>query len=242
MRRLFLLLALVVWCCYGHGNHGQGDHPGQNIPADQFNIHDPKITQDEAHLKEHLKDQIDTNKQMTPEEMEFHYFRLHDTNNDTKLDGLEIMAALNHMGQMFKLQPQERAGKTPEQIAALEEERQKGALKYFTDIIDRVLVTDDINKDGYISYPEYMNARKRDFAQYQQQVNAMQQQQMMQMQAAQYQQFQQFQQFQQQQAKLGQQQQQQPNQQQHQQHQQQHQQMNAQQFQQHPPTGAAKTS
>lgn len=48
MRRLFLLLALVVWCCYGHGNHGQGDHPGQNIPADQFNIHDPKITQDEA--------------------------------------------------------------------------------------------------------------------------------------------------------------------------------------------------
>lgn len=42
------------------------------------------------------------------------------------------MAALNHMGQMFKLQPQERAGKTPEQIAALEEERQKGALKYFT--------------------------------------------------------------------------------------------------------------
>lgn len=60
------------------------------------------------------------------------FSRLHDTNNDTKLDGLEIMAALNHMGQMFKLQPQERAGKTPEQIAALEEERQKGALKYFT--------------------------------------------------------------------------------------------------------------
>lgn len=28
-----------------------------------------------SHLKEHLKDQIDTNKQMTPEEMEFHYFR-----------------------------------------------------------------------------------------------------------------------------------------------------------------------
>lgn len=238
MLRLFLLLSLVVWCCYGHGNHGQqADHPGQHIPADQFNIHDPKITQDEAHLKEHLKDQIDTNKQMTPEEMEFHYFRLHDTNNDTKLDGLEIMAALNHMGQMFKLQPHERTGKTPEQITALEEERQKGALKYFTDIIDRVLVTDDINKDGYISYPEYMNARKRDFAQYQQQVNAMQQQQMMQMQAAQYQQFQQFQQFQQQQAKLSQ-QQQQPNQQQ-QQHQQQ---MNTQQFQQPPPTGTAKTS
>lgn len=49
MRRLFLLLTLAVWCCYGHGNHGQqGEHPGQNIPADQFNIHDPKITQDEA--------------------------------------------------------------------------------------------------------------------------------------------------------------------------------------------------
>ena len=58
--------------------------------------------------------------------------RLHDTNNDTKLDGLEVMAALNHMGHMFKLQAHEKMGKTPEQIAALEEERQKGALKYFT--------------------------------------------------------------------------------------------------------------
>lgn len=28
-----------------------------------------------SHLKEHLKDQIDTNKRMSPEEMEFHYFR-----------------------------------------------------------------------------------------------------------------------------------------------------------------------
>ncbi|XP_061194681.1 multiple coagulation factor deficiency protein 2 homolog [Saccostrea echinata] len=237
MLRLFLLLSLAVWCCHGHGNHGQqGGTQGQPVPADQFNFHDPKISQDEAHLKEHLKDQIDTNKRMTPEEMEFHYFRLHDTNNDTKLDGLEIMAALHHMGDMFKLQPQEKIGKTPEQIAALEEERQKGALKYFTDIIDRVLVTDDVNRDGYISYPEYMNARKRDFHQYQQQM-AMQQQQMAQMQAAQFQQFQQFQQYQQQQAQMAQQQQQkfqqQPNQ---------NQLPNAQQFQQQPQAGATKSS
>ncbi|XP_048734986.1 multiple coagulation factor deficiency protein 2 homolog [Ostrea edulis] len=240
MQRLFLLLSLVVWCCHGHGDHGhQGGTPVQHVPADQFNIHDPKITQDQAHLKEHLKDQIDTNRQMSPEEMEFHYFRLHDTNNDTKLDGLEIMAALNHMAGMFKVQPHEAVGKTPQQIADLEEERQKGALQYFTDIIDRVLVTDDINGDGYISYPEYMRARKRDFAQYQQQMAMQQQQQQQQMMAMQqqqqFQQFQQFQQYQQQQAA-----------QQHQQNApkqpQQIQQPNAQQFQQQPPVGATKSS
>lgn len=75
---------------------------------------------------------------MTPQEMEFHYFRLHDSNNDTKLDGLEIMAALSHMNVMFEVKPHEKIGKTEEQIAAMEKERQGGALKYYTGLLCRI--------------------------------------------------------------------------------------------------------
>jgi tellurite resistance protein len=49
--------------------------------------------------------------------------RLHDTNNDTKLDGLEIMAALSHIEHMFEIQPQEKQGKTEQEIEKLKEER-----------------------------------------------------------------------------------------------------------------------
>jgi hypothetical protein len=33
---------------------------------------------------------------MTDEELEFHYFKLHDYDNNNKLDGLEIALALKH--------------------------------------------------------------------------------------------------------------------------------------------------
>ena len=64
--------------------------------------------------------------------LDFFYFsRLHDTNNDTKLDGLEIMAALSHIEHMFEIQPQEKQGKTEQEIEKLKEERKAGALQYF---------------------------------------------------------------------------------------------------------------
>jgi len=34
--------------------------------------------------------------EMTPEEMQFHYFKVHDYNNDNKLDGIELISALTH--------------------------------------------------------------------------------------------------------------------------------------------------
>ena len=34
---------------------------------------------------------------MTPEEQNFYYFKLHDTNNDNRLDGLEVIAAFDHV-------------------------------------------------------------------------------------------------------------------------------------------------
>lgn len=49
--------------------------------------------------------------------------RLHDSNNDTLLDGQEIMKALTHMMQPPELMPFEMQGKTAPDIAKLKKER-----------------------------------------------------------------------------------------------------------------------
>ena len=50
-----------------------------------------------SHIAEHLKDVVNKPvEQMTEEEMEFHYFKLHDYDNNNKLDGTEITKALTH--------------------------------------------------------------------------------------------------------------------------------------------------
>ena len=52
------------------------------------------------HLTEHLdhmvnQDQRDT-KHMTDDEVQFHYFKLHDYDDNNMLDGLELVSALTH--------------------------------------------------------------------------------------------------------------------------------------------------
>jgi len=34
--------------------------------------------------------------EMTEEELQFHYFKVHDYNDDNKLDGIELISALTH--------------------------------------------------------------------------------------------------------------------------------------------------
>ncbi|XP_025835244.1 multiple coagulation factor deficiency protein 2 homolog [Agrilus planipennis] len=63
-----------------------------------------KLTQDEEllhdteHLQEHLENEINEPNlsQMSEEELEFYYFQVHDTDKNSKLDGLEILQAIYH--------------------------------------------------------------------------------------------------------------------------------------------------
>lgn len=61
----------------------------------------------------------------------FPVHRLHDTNNDTHLDGIEIMQAMAHMLPVPELQLQEKLGKSKEQIEQIMDERRKGMMKYY---------------------------------------------------------------------------------------------------------------
>ena len=51
-----------------------------------------------SHVLEELEHQINTKKkeEMTDQELQFHYFKLHDFDNNNLLDGLEIVKALTH--------------------------------------------------------------------------------------------------------------------------------------------------
>jgi len=141
---------------HGHTHTQTGEKP--------TGFHDPNVVQDAGHIKEHYEGRanIDENN-MTPEELEFHYFQLHDFDNNTKLDGLEILAALTHLipydgnstdaeGQKVKTDSNGRREDADEQLL------------YYTDIIDSVLLEDDIDKDGYLTYLEFVLARHREDA------------------------------------------------------------------------------
>lgn len=49
------------------------------------------------HILEHLNGVIDKPEvEMSDEELQFHYFKLHDYDQNTKLDGIEIIDAMTH--------------------------------------------------------------------------------------------------------------------------------------------------
>ncbi|KAK9511698.1 hypothetical protein O3M35_000310 [Rhynocoris fuscipes] len=129
----------------------------------------PKLTQDSQllHDVEHIQDDLagtlpdDAAEKMTPEELEFHYFKLHDFDHNTKLDGLEILHAIRHsLGH-----DDDHENSTSAQIESSTYYKKPTPAQdfaFFVDLIDHVLLEDDTDRDGYLSYVEYAIGRQRD--------------------------------------------------------------------------------
>merc|ERR1712228_694396 len=78
----------------------ENQHPPQAVPENHQG-HGTNAFHDHATDREHIMKDMEgvVNKpesEMSPEELQFHYFKLHDSNNDNLLDGWELMHALNH--------------------------------------------------------------------------------------------------------------------------------------------------
>lgn len=96
------------------------------------------------HIKEHLKDEAEINlDEMSDEEFHFYYFTLHDHDQNKKLDGLEILYAMN-----------DHPNGTDGNPSYLTEEQG-------VELVDKVLERMDQNSDGYIDYPEYTKSLTR---------------------------------------------------------------------------------
>ncbi|CAI9730635.1 nuclear transcription factor Y subunit beta isoform X1 [Octopus vulgaris] len=124
------------------GSHGHGHAHGHS-----HNFKDD--SHDQAHIAEHLKDYahkpVD---QMTDEEMEFHYFKLHDYDDNNKLDGNEITSAITHFQREDHQDANAAAARTMSDTE-------------ISDIVDMVLKEDDLNNDGYVEYSEFATAQRR---------------------------------------------------------------------------------
>merc|ERR1712029_524971 len=110
-------------------------------------------------VKAHISDELDEAytqeavENMTEEERDYHYFRLHDFDKNDLLDGLEVFKALVHEHEHNKNDGGENDGKEPKQN-----------FDDIVEMIDKVLEQDDANKDGFLSYSEFAAGRRRAFA------------------------------------------------------------------------------
>lgn len=128
--------------------HGQVGHHGGG--HNQRVLHNPNLSSERDHIKDHLEVPIDT-ATMSDQELQFHYFKMHDADNNNKLDGQELIKSLFHWHDSANHDG--KTGHPPPEA------------KLFTDaelvnMIDPILDQDDKNKDGFIDYPEFVQAQR----------------------------------------------------------------------------------
>ncbi|XP_053189473.1 multiple coagulation factor deficiency protein 2 [Scomber japonicus] len=140
---------LLLSCCL-LGVHSQADpqqqqqqqpviESGATIDGHGHGRLDKNMIQDKDHIMEHLEGVIDTpEKEMSPQELQLHYFKMHDYDGNNLLDGLELATAITHVHR-------EERGENSQPM------REEDLIN----LIDDVLKDDDKNNDGYIDYAEF---------------------------------------------------------------------------------------
>ncbi|XP_071433229.1 multiple coagulation factor deficiency protein 2 isoform X1 [Pithys albifrons albifrons] len=128
---LFCFLASFFISALAEEHVGESQHA--NIRLDK------NLVQDKEHIMEHLEGVIEKPEtEMSPQELQLHYFKMHDYDGNNLLDGLELATAISHVHK-------EEGG---EHTQAMKEEE-------LISLIDDVLRDDDKNNDGYIDYAEF---------------------------------------------------------------------------------------
>ncbi|XP_055523819.1 DNA translocase FtsK isoform X5 [Wyeomyia smithii] len=130
----------------GHGQF-QGGQPQQVL-----NTHN--LQQEKQHIAEHMEVPIDTSK-MSEQELQFHYFKMHDADNNNKLDGCELIKSLihwhgsGHKGTTADNKAQEDHTEKPVHVYTDEQ---------LTTIVEAVMGNMDKNNDGFIEWAEYVRS------------------------------------------------------------------------------------
>jgi len=134
--------------------HQAASQPVQPEQRHHGNGQDRVLHRDMEHEKEHMKEHMDVpmdTSNMSEQELQFHYFRMHDSDNNNKLDGCELVKSVIHWHA-------DQAHHQPSNA------RHQSGLKIFQDeelavMIDPILVSDDRNRDGFIDYYEFVAAQ-----------------------------------------------------------------------------------
>merc|ERR1719495_821188 len=107
------------------------------------------ISKEAEHMKEH-EAHIDTSN-MSEQELQFHYFKMHDSDGNNKLDGLELVKSLIHWHDEANHDP--KSGQPVPEAKIFKDDELKN-------MIDPILESDDVNRDGFIDYSEFQRAQQ----------------------------------------------------------------------------------
>jgi len=89
---------------------------------------------------------------MSEQELQFHYFKMHDADNNNKLDGSELVKSLIHWHDPRN---HDASSGVPAPEAKIFSDQE------LIDMIDPILQSDDRNRDGFIDYPEFVRAQQK---------------------------------------------------------------------------------
>ncbi|XP_053698328.1 putative cyclin-dependent serine/threonine-protein kinase DDB_G0272797/DDB_G0274007 isoform X4 [Sabethes cyaneus] len=127
---------------------GQGQYQGGQ-PQQVLNTHN--LQQEKQHIAEHMEVPIDTSK-MSEQELQFHYFKMHDADNNNKLDGCELIKSLIHWhGSEHKGTANKAEEHTEKPVHVYSDEQ-------LTTIVEAVMGNMDKNDDGFIEWAEYVRS------------------------------------------------------------------------------------
>jgi len=108
------------------------------------------INQERDHLKEHVKEAYLDTKDLNDDQLLMQYFKKHDSDNNMKLDGLELLDAIIRMNSGDHSHHEE-----DNQI-----QDNEWVLDEIVRIVDEILENDDKDKDGYINWSEFMMGQR----------------------------------------------------------------------------------
>ncbi|XP_053945252.1 uncharacterized protein LOC128854851 isoform X1 [Anastrepha ludens] len=140
--------------------------PHQAHHGQQQVLNAANMEHERAHIQEHMQVPIDTSK-MSEAELQFHYFKMHDSDNNNKLDGCELIKSLIHwhVQGVHNKQHGKQHDKQHEQGQETHDDAKEDAGKVYSDeslsnMIDYVLKQMDLNNDGYVDYTEYRKSEE----------------------------------------------------------------------------------
>lgn len=131
------LLCGLLWAVCTPG--ARAEEPAASVSHSGSVGLDKNTVHDQEHILEHLEGVINKPEaEMSPQELQLHYFKMHDYDGNGLLDGLELSTAITHVHKE----------EGNEQAPLMSEDE-------LINIIDGVLRDDDKNNDGYIDYAEF---------------------------------------------------------------------------------------
>eukprot|EP00092_Neocalanus_flemingeri_P064080 GFUD01077658.1.p1 GENE.GFUD01077658.1~~GFUD01077658.1.p1 ORF type:complete len:123 (+),score=39.55 GFUD01077658.1:355-723(+) len=110
------------------------------------------------HIKAHIKeDYIDT-ATLDDNNLLMQYFKKHDSDNNMKLDGLELLKAISGMEEDDHHHDD---NETDSSENSAEEDKPSFNIDEMIPIVDNILAEDDKDKDGYINWPEFISRQRQ---------------------------------------------------------------------------------